>query len=104
MVFDKWGTGIGKIKSLEPNTQFEVFADFFFTIFKRKSGGVSEGVSEGVNILYTYIKKNPGKRIPHFEKVLKIPAKTLERWIKKLKEENRIKFKGSPKTGGYHIT
>jgi ATP-dependent DNA helicase RecG len=30
-----------------------------------------------------------------------IPVKTLERWLKKLREQNMIEFKGSPKTGGY---
>jgi len=32
----------------------------------------------------------------------KIP-KTLERWIKKLKDENKIEYKGSKRTGGYCV-
>jgi ATP-dependent DNA helicase RecG len=32
----------------------------------------------------------------------KIP-KTLERWIKKLKDENKIEYKGSKRTGGYYV-
>ena len=53
--------------------------------------------------LYDYIKKNPGKRIPYFGKGLKIPAKTIERWIAQLRKEGKIEFKGSPKTGGYWV-
>ncbi len=32
---EKWGTGIEKIRSLEPGVVFEVFAGFFSTSFKR---------------------------------------------------------------------
>ena len=28
---------------------------------------------------------------------------TLERWIKKLKDENKIEYKGSKRTGGYCV-
>jgi len=27
--------------------------------------------------------------------------KNIERWLKQLKTENKIEFKGAPKTGGY---
>ena len=38
-----------------------------------------------------------------FQKELGVPSKTLERWIKQLKEEDKIKFIGSKKTGGYVV-
>ena len=63
--------------------------------------GISEGVSGGVNLLIELIQKNPGKRVPQLAKTLDIPAKTIERWIKQLKGEGKIEFKGSPKKGGY---
>jgi len=31
----------------------------------------------------------------------KVSQRTIERWIKQLKNENKIEFKGAPKTGGY---
>jgi len=34
---------------------------------------------------------------------LHTPSKTIERWLKKLKDEGKIEFKGSSKTGGYYI-
>jgi ATP-dependent DNA helicase RecG len=42
-------------------------------------------------------------RIPELSKKLHMPAKSLERRIKQLREEGRIVFKGAPKTGGYFI-
>ena len=64
---------------------------------------VSEGVSEGVNLLMEYIKKNQKKRVPQLAKAIGIPPKTVERWVKQLKEEGKIEFKGSSKKGGYWV-
>jgi len=64
---------------------------------------ISEGVSEGVNSLLVCIRNKPGLRIPELSEQLHVPAKTIERWIKKLRDENRIVFKGAPKTGGYFM-
>ena len=65
------------------------------------NGGVNEGVNEGVNSLLELIKNNPNKRSTFFSKELNTSVKNIERWIKQLKNENKIKFEGSPKTGGY---
>ena len=64
---------------------------------------VSAGVSEGVSSLFVCISNKPGLRIPELSEQIHVPAKTIERWIKKLRDENRIVFKGAPKTGGYFI-
>ena len=63
--------------------------------------GVNKGVNEGVNSLLELIKNNPNKRSTFFSKELNTSVKNIERWIKQLKNENKIKFEGSPKTGGY---
>jgi ATP-dependent DNA helicase RecG len=63
--------------------------------------GVSEGVNEGVNSLLAFIQRTPGLRSPQISRAMGIPVKTLERWLKKLREQNKIEFMGSPKTGGY---
>ena len=65
--------------------------------------GKSEGVSEGVKLLVDYIRNNPGQRVPAISQAINISPKTLERWLKQLKGEGKIIFKGSAKTGGYHI-
>lgn len=107
---ERWGRGISLILSKEPDTDFEVVAGIFITRFKRKgiedvgvSGGVFGGVNGGVNALYDYIKLHPGGRVVHLEKALKIPKRSMERWIKQLKDEGKIEFRGSPKKGGYWI-
>ncbi|OGX14292.1 MAG: hypothetical protein A2351_05570 [Omnitrophica bacterium RIFOXYB12_FULL_50_7] len=64
--------------------------------------GVSEGVNEGVNLMIKYIKQNPGKRAPYIAGAVNVPLKTLERWLKKVKSEGKIRYKGSAKTGGYY--
>ncbi len=110
------GTGIRRMRELmsaegleEP--KFEISEDWFVVVFKRpelqrREGvveGVSEGVSRGVNLLLKAIHQNPGKRVPQLAKIVSIPPKTIERWVKQLKEEGKIEFRGSPKKGGYWI-
>lgn len=36
-------------------------------------------------------------------KMIKIPQKTVERWLSVLKTENKIEYRGSNKTGGYFV-
>ncbi|MCG6534274.1 MAG: winged helix-turn-helix domain-containing protein, partial [Syntrophales bacterium LBB04] len=67
------------------------------------SEGVSEGASEGVKKLLACIQGNPGLRIPELSEKLHAPAKTIERWIKYLRDEGSIVFKGASKTGGYFV-
>ncbi len=64
--------------------------------------GISEGISEGIAKLVKHIEKHPGNRAPELSKALKVPGKTLERWIKTAREKELIEFRGSKKTGGYY--
>ncbi len=85
-----------------------VYPELSFTV-EETSGGIlvsfcrSEGVNEGVNELYCHIRKTPGIRIPELSQQLHVPTKTLERWIKQLRDERKVNFKGAPKTGGYYV-
>lgn len=126
------GSGIKRIRSavrdygLEPPL-IEADADWFTITFRRKpqdeaierkrqkpvavspsdavrNEGVSEGVSEGVIGLLEFIRNKPGQRTPQISKATGVPIKTLERWVKKLRVEGKIEFRGSPKTGGYWQT
>ncbi|TXH52946.1 MAG: AAA family ATPase [Bacteroidia bacterium] len=65
--------------------------------------GVSEGVNEGVNKLQKVIEEFPGKRTPYYAEIMNIPEKTLERWLKQLRKEGKIEYRGAPKTGGYYL-
>jgi ATP-dependent DNA helicase RecG len=67
------------------------------------NGGVNEGVNEGVNKLFKTIQETPGKRMPYYALATDVPEKTIERWLKQLREEGKIEFKGSAKTGGYFV-
>ncbi|MBE7411820.1 MAG: hypothetical protein L6Q54_05295 [Leptospiraceae bacterium] len=58
-------------------------------------------VNEGVNELFSLIRLNPNKRSKFFATQMKTSVKNIERWLKKLKEEDKIEFRGAPKTGGY---
>ena len=62
----------------------------------------SEGVNEGVSRLLDYVRAHPGLRVPVISHGLSVPAKTIERWVKSLKQQGVIRFEGSPKKGGYH--
>ncbi|MEO5367859.1 MAG: putative DNA binding domain-containing protein [Magnetococcus sp. WYHC-3] len=70
-------------------------------------GGVNEGVNGGVNDglvqLLNHIRLHPGLRTPANSKELNVPAKTIERWLKTLKQQGAVQFRGSSKRGGYHL-
>ena len=87
---------------------FEVVANSFkVTLFPLADGvneGVSGGVSGGVNVLLAFLADNPGKKTGEIRHALdNIPQRTLERWLKLLKAQGRIEFRGAPRTGGYFI-
>ena len=96
---ERWGRGIKLILSKELEVQFKDIADWFMTIFKRTKE-INGGVNGGVNLL-EYIQKNPGKRTSQIEIETKIAKRTIERQLKKLREDGKIEFRGSAKTGGY---
>ena len=103
---DVWGRGSLNIimalkeRGLE-NPLFEQSGGYFRVIFNRVEK-LNGGVNGGVNLL-DYIHKNPGKRTSQMENEIKIAKRTIERKLKKLKEEGKIEFRGSAKNGGYYI-
>jgi ATP-dependent DNA helicase RecG len=79
-------------ESVAPAPVFEIIAQSFkVTLFP----------SGGVNDLLTYIKDNPGKKSKEIKSALNLTQRTLERWLKELRIQNKIRFQGAPKTGGY---
>jgi ATP-dependent DNA helicase RecG len=70
--------------------------------------GVNEGVNEGVKdklvhlcfVLYL----NGGLNATAIEKQTNIPVKSVERYIKMLRDSGFVEFRGSPKAGGYYLT
>jgi ATP-dependent DNA helicase RecG len=101
---EKYGSGFIRIrKELKayPEVKFviEEISDGFLVTFL-SSEGVSEGITEGIKGLFDYIKQNPGLRTPVLSNKLDVPDKTIERWLKRLKDEQKVVFRGSRKTGG----
>jgi len=117
-----WGTGFqrmveGCAMNGNPKPEFKEMAGAFVVKFIRRPtsegiiGGINEGtneginggINEGINMIIEFIRKNPGKRVTEIAAATNIPSKTIERWIKKLKEQGKITFSGARKTGGYLI-
>ncbi len=109
---EKYGSGFIRIRKelvTYPEIVFAVeeIGDGMLVTFEQNEGvneGANEGVNEGVNLLYRSISEKPGIRLPELSNKLHIPVKTLERWIKQLRDEKKIIFKGAAKTGGYYIS
>ena len=86
------------------------------TVFKArepaKVGGVNDGVNGGVNggvtddasQLLELIRSIPGLKTTEFVAHTGKPKRSIERWLKQLKAQGQIEFRGATKTGGYHAT
>jgi len=95
---EKYGSGFIRIrKALRdyPKIDFEIkeFAGGVMATFTRR---------EGVNGLRSYIQSHPGQRSSEMVDALNTPLRTIERWLKQLKENGSIEFRGAAKTGGYY--
>ena len=88
-----------KIEEVSWWLQVEIYDESFLNKKEEKN----EGVNEGVNELLDFIKNNPWKRTFYISKKINKPQKTIERWIKKLKDEWKIEFRWASKTWGYFI-
>jgi ATP-dependent DNA helicase RecG len=70
--------------------------------------GVTEGVTEGVKFrieqIVQLLSTKEGLKTSEIELLLNIPAKSIERYVKQLKDKNIIEFKGAARTGGYFLT
>jgi len=114
-----WGTGFQRMVegcaiNGNPKPELKEMTGAFVVKFTRRpisegtsegiNEGINGGVNEGINRLMEIIRKNPGKRVVEIAAALNIPSKTIERWLKKLREQGRVAFIGSRKTGGYFVS
>jgi predicted HTH transcriptional regulator len=95
------GSGLNRILESYDKDSFIVKQNYMKNIFYKNEKSLNEGVNEGVKQLYELIKNNPKNRSTFFVKELQTSIKNVERWLKQLKDEDKIEFKGAPKTGGY---
>ncbi|MBB5021955.1 putative HTH transcriptional regulator [Desulfurispira natronophila] len=95
---ERLGSGLDRILPIYGKDSFKISQNFMKNIFH--SDGV--GVNVRVNKVYEYIKTHqPIKANQIAQNFPGIAQRTVERWIKQLKDEDKIEFKGAPKTGGY---
>jgi len=74
--------------------------------------GVIEGVIEGVGkdikeklaSILCVLHKQPGLRTTMLSNKTDIPVKSVERYVKRLKDAGLIKYSGSSKSGGYFLS
>ena len=114
-LIEKYGSGIARIRKLCKEHRLktpkfeEIQKGFKVTVYKEvlnqeTNDGVGGGVSGGVNDLLDVISKHPGLKTKELSSQIDIPLRTIERWLKHLKDEDKVEFKGPPKTGGYYVT
>ena len=113
-LIEKYGSGVRRVIDSfvayglpEPEceaTQGGMAVTVFKTIDGATANKTNGGVNGGVNGLLSYIQLHPGQRSIEIVDALNTSLRTIERWLKQLKDEGKIEFKGAPKTGGYHST
>ena len=105
------GSGLNRILEVYDKDSFVIKQNYMKNIFYKNetllngvvSGVVSGGVNGVVTELLEFIAKNPGMRANELSKHIDIPLRSVQRWLKQLKDENKIEFQGAPKTGGYFL-
>ena len=65
--------------------------------------GVTEGVKGKLTELLQAIHGKEGLKTDDYAEILGIPKKSVERYLKRLKEAGLIEFRGAPKSGGYYL-
>ena len=115
---EKYGSGFIRIRKAlidYPEIDFEIkeFAGGIMVTLAQKqaeeyNGGVNGGVNGGgltqdLAELLQLIKTQPGLKTTEIVVQIEKPKRTIERWLKQLKEDGLIEFRGAPKKGGYYL-
>ncbi len=101
---EKYGSGFIRIENElkeypQVSFEFKEIANAMQMTFYKKS---NVGVNVGVNSVFEYIKQNQPTKAKYIAQYLGVTQRTVERYLKELKNEGKIEFRGSPKTGGYY--
>lgn len=106
-LIEKYGSGISRIKKfcleyniIEPKFK-ELQKGFQVTLYKQV---IDKKKDVGVNEIYDFIMEHqPIKTTSIAKSFTTVTKRTIERWIKQLKNEGKIEFIGVAKTGGYFV-
>ncbi|WP_293742075.1 hypothetical protein [uncultured Pedobacter sp.] len=66
--------------------------------------GITTDVKNKITKILLVFYREGGVRTVDIEELTDIPAKSLERYIKQLKDADIVEFKGANRTGGYYLT
>jgi ATP-dependent DNA helicase RecG len=120
-LIEKYGSGVRRVIDAFvayglPQPEFEATqGGMAVTVFKAVNegvrggvnGGVGGGVNGGVNTVSAHllllIQAQPGIKTSELVAQTGKAQRTVERWLKQLKDNQTIEFRGAPKTGGYYI-
>ncbi len=121
-LIESWGRGTNKIledarKGGYAEPSFKVTFGGLQVLFVRKNqdkqqvytdnggtnGGINGGINEVLSDVLNLIIQNPGIKVATIiEKTGNLGKRTIERYLKQLKESGMIEYRGSLKTGGYY--
>jgi ATP-dependent DNA helicase RecG len=118
-LIEKYGSGISRIKKqcaehglIEPKFE-EIQKGFQVTLYKAfqlnvganvgVNVGVNVGANVGVNEVLEFIKQNQPTKSKYIVEYFDVTQRTIERYLKQLKDSGKIEFKGATKTGGYYV-
>ncbi len=113
-LIEKYGSGIDRIKRyckahrLKPPKFEEMQKGFRVTVYKEGAQETERtekdvGVNVGVNEVLNFIKEYEPTKANTIAQSFNVTQRTIERHIRRLKEEGKIEFRGAPKTGGYYV-
>jgi len=57
--------------------------------------------ADSVEEVYLLLKEHPGWRVPNLAEAAGKSRSTIERYLRQLRDQGRIGFRGAPKNGGY---
>ena len=97
------GSGLNRILEAYDKDSFVIKQNYMKNIFYKNETPLDGVVSGGVTELLEFIQTNPGLKANELSKHIDTPLRTVQRWLKQLKDENKIEFQGAPKTGGYVV-
>jgi len=104
---EQLGSGVPRILQSYSRECFH-FSDNYirmsFPMAEVQTGEVfNVGANVGANKLIEILSNNPGLNSKQLNENFDVSSRTIERWIKQLRTEGKIEFKGEPKTGGYWV-
>jgi len=102
-------SGILRIKNfcaeynlIEPKFE-DIQKGFQVTLYKTKHVNKLDTLNLGVNQVLEFIALNQPTKSKNIAVYFSVTQRTIERYLKQLKDSEKIEFKGETKAGGYYV-